>query len=158
MPPVSAATNARSPVRIGRRHRQWVVAELDARGQIDEHAAMCLRIAIDGARAGGAASILIDLRDLVAIDAAALRLLSVANAGCRADGVRLGVLLRGDFAHAAIVHAFAAAGLVEQLQFGAAPSPSAPAPPARARTGAARGIRAAAVRSLRPQVRWPWRP
>lgn len=104
--------------RADRRHRpRWVVAELDVHGEIDDHAAMCLQHAIEGACASGAVMIRVDLRDLTAIDAPRLRLFARANADCRSSGVQLGLLICGQEQHDAIAAAFNAAGLADQLQF-----------------------------------------
>lgn len=42
----------------------WATCELDACGEIDEHATMCLRHAIDAACTGRVEIVLVDLRDL----------------------------------------------------------------------------------------------
>lgn len=106
-----------APTAEDRGARRWVVAELDSRGEIDDHAAMCLRQAIKGACAHAATTIVVDLRDLTAIDAAGLRMFVQATARCRASGVQLALLICGDARHDAIVGAFNAAGLVDQLQY-----------------------------------------
>jgi anti-anti-sigma factor len=72
----------------------WVVVELDAHGEIDAHAAMCLRQAIGEAHAGAIELVLVDLRDLTAINSAGLALLTTFNAGCQAHGMDLGLLIR----------------------------------------------------------------
>jgi anti-anti-sigma regulatory factor len=69
-----------------RGHPRWLVAELDVDGEIDAHAALCLRNAIEDARAGVDAMLLVDLRDLGAIAAAGLQLLVEASAGGAASG------------------------------------------------------------------------
>jgi anti-anti-sigma regulatory factor len=63
------------------------LAELDVDGEIDDHAAMCLQHAIDGARAGAAAMILADLRELEAIDAGGVELFLRHHADCHCGGV-----------------------------------------------------------------------
>lgn len=95
----------------------WVIAELDARGEIDGHAAMCLRHAIDGAASPSTRRILVDLRDLDAIDRAGLELFAEGLASCRARAVELSLLLSSRARHAAIAQAFVDAGLGEQLRF-----------------------------------------
>lgn len=72
---------------------RWVVLELDARGEIDDHAAMCLRHAVAGALAMGAARIVVDLRDLSAVDAHALTLLEQLHADCAANATTLRLLV-----------------------------------------------------------------
>ena len=94
-----------------------MIAELDARGEIDGHAAMCLRHAIDGAASPSARRILVDLRDLNAIDGTGLELFAEGHASCLARGVELGLLLSGRARHTAIAQAFVDAGLGEQLRF-----------------------------------------
>jgi anti-anti-sigma regulatory factor len=75
--------------RPARRDRpRWVIAELDVDGEIDDHAAMCLQHAIDGARAGAAAMILADLRELEAIDAGGVELFLRHHADCRCGASR----------------------------------------------------------------------
>jgi anti-anti-sigma factor len=86
---------------------RWVVAELDVRGELDAHAELCLRIALDAAR-DGTAAVLVDLRDLTAIDAAAVAMLVRAATDCRGRGIALGLLLCGHAGHDAIADAFAA--------------------------------------------------
>src|SRR5687767_11236777 len=78
---------------------RWVVAELDAHGQLDEHAAMCLRLATDHP-AKAATRIVIDLRDLTAVDSRAVGLLDAATADGRARAAGLTLLLRHGAAHA----------------------------------------------------------
>ena len=79
-------------LRIVRRSR-LVIVELDARGEIDSHAAMCLRVAIEDLVAHGVGEIVIDLRDLTAIDAPAIALLHEARRVAAAAGVVLSLLV-----------------------------------------------------------------
>lgn len=72
---------------------RWVVAELDGRGRIDDHAAMCLRQAIDGHRMRAGRIVVVDLRDLTGIDGRGLALLTQARADCTARRVRLRLLM-----------------------------------------------------------------
>lgn len=113
---------------------RWVIAELDVDGRIDEHAAMCLRHAIEGARAGPSATILVDLRELSAIDAGGVELFVHHDAVCREHGVELGLLICGDSRHDEIARAFDEAGLGDQLQFTYEPGPPPPRA-SRRRTG-----------------------
>lgn len=78
---------------------------------------MCLRQAIRGACAAAAATLVVDLRDLTAIDAAGLTMFVRATARSRGRGVQLALLVWGDAHHDAIVDAFNPAGLAEQLLF-----------------------------------------
>ena len=96
---------------------RWIIAELDIDGTIDEHAALCLRLAIEDARAGPSTTILVDLRELTTIDAAGVSRFVHHDADCRAAGVELGLLICGDARHDQIARAFDAAGLGDQLQF-----------------------------------------
>ena len=112
---------------------RWVIAELDVDGTIDEHAAMCLRHAIEGARAGKSATILVDLRELTAIDADGVELFVRHDATCRARGLELGLLICGEPRHDEIARAFDEAGLGDQLQFTIEPGPPPRAPRTRAR-------------------------
>ena len=130
-----------APPPAGRPDRpRWVIAELDVRGEIDDHAAMCLRQAIE-AHGSAAAMILVDLRELTVIDAAGLELFVRHHADCSACGIELGLLICGDARQRAIARAFDAAGLGDQLQFACEP-PSlpprrrAPAPTTRHATAA----------------------
>jgi anti-anti-sigma factor len=119
---------------------RWVIAELDARGEIDDHAAMCLRQAVE-AHGSAAAMILVDLRELSAIDGGGLELFVRHYPDCRTRGIELGLLICGDARQSAIARAFDAVGLGDQLQFAYEP-PSPPrrrrvsAPPARCASGA----------------------
>ncbi len=102
----------------------WVIAELDAGGEIDAHAAMCLRHAIDAARGGAIELILVDLRDLTAIDAGGLTQFRRHGADCRAHGIDLGLLISGAEHHDAIAEAFVLAGLGDQLHYVCASGPT----------------------------------
>jgi anti-anti-sigma factor len=101
-----------------------VIAELDVHGEIDDHAAMCLRQAIE-AHGAAAGMILVDLRELAAIDAGGLELFVRHDADCRTRGIELGLLICADARQNAIARAFDAAGLGDQLQFAYVP-PSSP--------------------------------
>jgi anti-anti-sigma regulatory factor len=105
---------------------RWVIAELDVDGRIDEHAALCLRLAIEDPRAGPSTTILVDLRELTAIDAGGVDLFVRHDADCRARGVELGLLICGDARHDQIARAFDEAGLGDQLQFTCEPAPPLP--------------------------------
>jgi anti-anti-sigma factor len=119
---------------------RWVIAELDVRGEIDDHAAMCLRQAIE-AHGGAAAMILVDLRELTAIDGGGLELFVRQHAGCRTRGIELGLLICGDARQNAIARAFDAAGLGDQLQF----AYELPSPPRRRRVPALPATRVSAA-------------
>jgi anti-anti-sigma regulatory factor len=122
---------------------RWVIAELDARGEIDDHAAMCLRFAIEHAGAAGRATILVDLRELTAIDAGRLELFLAHDAECRAGGAELAILICADLRQETIVRAFTAVGLGDRLQF--AYQPAAPPRNGRRRTATVRWHRRAAT-------------
>lgn len=109
----------------GRVHR--VVAELDRRGEIDAHAALCLRHAIDVAHAGPAATILVDLRDLTAINPIGVALFRAHDADCRSHGQTLGLLISGDERHRDIADAFERGGLADALHYTGRPRPPAAA-------------------------------
>jgi anti-anti-sigma regulatory factor len=126
---------------------RWVIAELDVDGIIDEHAAMCLQHAMGGGRAGRSATILVDLRELTAIDADGVDLFVRHDATCRARGVELGLLICGDQRHDEIARAFDEAGLGDQLQFTIEPGPPPRAPRIRARP---RRVSVAWLRHLSP--------
>lgn len=98
---------------------------------LDEHAAMCLRLATEHPGTGAARTrIVIDLRDLTAVDARAVGLLDAATADCRAREDCLTLLLRHGAAHRAIADVFAAAGFaVERADHAAPISPQAPRAP-----------------------------
>ena len=108
-----------------------VICELDVRGEIDAHAAMCLHHAIGAASAQAIEMILVDLRDLTAIGPVGLALFTAHDANCRAHGIELGLLISGDECHDRVAEAFVLAGLADALQY--ACEPSAPAPPRPAR-------------------------
>lgn len=112
-------------------HPRWLVAELDVDGEIDAHAALCLRNAIEDARAGVDATLLVDLRDLSAIAAAGLQLLVQASADCHRRGIGLGLLISADARHDAIAGAFDAAGLDYDRRAPQAGAQSDPPPAAR---------------------------
>ena len=107
------------PAQRWRVHR--VVAELDAGGEIDAHAAMCLHQAIGDARASAIEMVLVDLRDLTAIDPAGVALLSAHHVDCQAHGVDLGLLIGRGEGHAQITEALVLAGLGATLRFSAEP-------------------------------------
>lgn len=83
------APRAARPAR--RAHRG--VPELDARGRIDGHTAMCLRFAVADGLAGAPGEIVLDLRDLTGADEAALALLRWARSACRVHRVHLSLLI-----------------------------------------------------------------
>jgi anti-anti-sigma factor len=119
-----------------RRRVHWVVVELDARGEIDAHAAMCLRHAIGEARAGAIELVLVDLRDLAGIDSAGLALLTTHNARCQAHGMDLGLLIRSGGGHDTVAEAFVLAGLGHALHYAAdRRPPAAPLPVRRLEAG-----------------------
>ena len=72
--------------------RHFVVGELDARGEIDAHAAMCLRNGVRGALACGATHLIVDLRDLAEIDDAGVALLAQLRAECNTAGAEIELL------------------------------------------------------------------
>jgi anti-anti-sigma regulatory factor len=94
-----------------------VVAELDVRGEFDEHASMCLRQAVDDP-AGLTTRIVIDLRDLTGLDRRGLQLLNEAIDDTRARETSLTLLLCGGDTQAAIVDAVVSAGLRVELTTG----------------------------------------
>lgn len=130
-----------------------VIAELDARGEIDGHATMCLRQAIGATHAGSIELVLVDLRDLTAIGPAELELLRGQNADCHAHGVALGLLISGRESQARLAEALVRAGLGETLHY----STQSSEPPDRNR----RRVRARAPRAphlVRAGARfWPRR-
>jgi anti-anti-sigma regulatory factor len=112
---------------------RWVIAELDVRGEIDDHAAMCLAFGVAAAREDDVLSLVVDLRELNAIDDHGIGLFLAHDAACRAAGVGLEILVCTDARQRAIVSAFTAAGLGDRLRsrepaFPAAPPPAAPRP------------------------------
>ena len=88
-----------------------VIAELDARGEIDSHAAMCLGHAISEGHTSAIDLVLVDLRDLTAIDAAGLELFRVHSADCQAHGLSLGLLISGGECHDELAEVLMLAGL-----------------------------------------------
>ena len=122
-----------------RRRVHWVVVELDAHGEIDAHAAMCLRQAIGQAPAGAIGMVLVDLRDLTAINAAGVALLTTHQARCQAHGIDLGLLIRGGGGHDQVAEALVRAGLGHALHYAADRHPPATGPPVRQLDGG-RGV------------------
>ena len=108
-----------------RRRVHRVIAELDHRGAIDDHAAMCLRHAIDAAHPDATEMILIDLRDLTAIDTTGLAMFNAHNANCHARGVEMGLLISDD---ARVTEAFVLAGLGDTLHYTHTPRPGSTQP------------------------------
>jgi anti-anti-sigma factor len=143
--PPMQRTHALTPSRRDR--PRWVIAELDVDGTIDGHTAMCLRHAIEDAPAGASATILVDLRELTAIDADGVELFVRHDATCRARGEELGLLICGEARHDEIARAFDEGGLGDQLQFTIDPAPPPRAPRTCAR---ARRVAVAWLRSLSP--------
>jgi anti-anti-sigma factor len=115
---VAAVSIATVPAQRLRVH--WVIAELDDRGEIDSHAAMCLRHAIEAARARTVELILVDLRDLTGLDTFGLELLTAQRADCRAHGVELGLLISGPERPNQIAEALVLAGIGDTLRHGSA--------------------------------------
>ena len=105
----SAAARGPRTNAVSATHR--VIAELDGRGQIDSHAAICLRAAIADVLAGPAAAIIVDLRDLTAIDDDAVAVLTQSHAACRARGVHLALLIGVRDLQDKLPYALARAGL-----------------------------------------------
>jgi anti-anti-sigma regulatory factor len=99
----------RAPPSALRHDAHWIIPELDAHGQIDRHTAMCLRVAL--ADAVDADDVLIDLRDLSAVDEHAIAILRWARDACRAHDVHLTLLIGARAPHDALAHALARAGL-----------------------------------------------
>jgi anti-anti-sigma factor len=121
---------------------RWVIAELDVKGEIDAHAAMCLRFAIEDACIAPGAQILVDLRELTTIGAAALELFVSEDERCRASDAQLGILICADTRQQAIVTSFTRAGLGDRLRFSPQPArPPAPPPTVRRRTAGVRWSR-----------------
>jgi anti-anti-sigma regulatory factor len=96
---------------------QRAITELDADGAIDEHTALCLRHAIEAADSGAIDMILVDLRDVTAISAADLALLTAHSTACDARGIGLGLLISLDERHDQIAEAFVLGGLGDQLHY-----------------------------------------
>ena len=96
---------------------RWVIAELDVRGEIDDHAAMCLAFAVAAACEDAVQTLTVDLRELSAIGAYGIGLLLAHDAACRADLVDLGILVCADARQRAIVRALTAAGLGDRLRY-----------------------------------------
>lgn len=119
------------PPHEGDRRPRWIVAELDVRGEIDAHAAMCLHNAVDAAPAGVGVDLLVDLRDLTTIDDDGLRLLIELRAGRRVRAIGLELLICGDAHHDAIAGAFDVAGLAYTRSAPRASAHSEPPPAAR---------------------------
>jgi len=136
----------------------WVIAELDVRGEIDAHAAMCLRQAIGEVRAGATELVLVDLRDLSAIDSAGLALLTIHDAECHAHGMQLGLLIGGRTGHDQIAETFVLAGLGRALRYGAEHR-LAPAVHPVGLLARSRGVRRGPLGSAARRVsrRWPRR-
>lgn len=103
-----------------------VVTEIDLSGDFDQAASRMLSGALAAVRLSGAKMVVVDLRALTSIDAAALSSLRSADADCRARGMRLRLLVPGRSGHVAVQGAFEASGLDER----APPTPGAvlPAP------------------------------
>jgi len=108
-----------------------VTCELDARGEIDAHAAMCLHQGIAARRAAPLEMVLVDLRDLTAIGPDGLALLRAHNADCHAHGIELGLLISGHERHDQIAEAFVLAGLGDALRYAIEPRPPATTRPVR---------------------------
>lgn len=139
-----------------RRRVHRVTCELDVRGEIDAHAAMCLRQAIGAGRAAPLQTILVDLRDLTAIGPDGVALLRAHDADCRAHGIELGLLISGHERHARIARALVLAGLGDALRYTIEPRPPAGARPVRLLhqvDSVRRGRLARAARRLRPRRR-----
>lgn len=144
-------TIASGSTRHGRVHR--VVAELDGRGEIDAHAALCLRHAIDAAQAGRADTVLVDLRDLTAIDRIGVALFRAHNGDCHSHGKTLGLLISGEERHRPIADAFGRGGLGETLRYAHEPrEPASAHPVSRIDSGSSAGGRPTrAARRVSPQ-------
>jgi anti-anti-sigma regulatory factor len=112
-----------------------VIPELGADGQIDAHAAMTLRLAFAEAIDVDGRDVLIDLRDLTAIDDDAIAVLRWARDACRAHDLHLALLVGDRAPSDPVPHALARAGLTPEAftdRAGTIPAP-APAPHARLR-------------------------
>ena len=110
-----------------------VIAELDVHGEIDSHAAMCLQLTITDVAAGTAVAIIIDLRDLIAIDEAAIAVLKRAQDVCRGRGIHLGLLIGVRGPQDTLAHALGRAGLTTQSHVDDQRPPPRPTPPRRER-------------------------
>jgi anti-anti-sigma regulatory factor len=121
---------------------RWVIAELDVNGKIDDHAVMCLRYAIEGARDLAPDTIIVDLRELSAIDDDGVALFLDHDAACRDGRVQLAILVCADARQDDIVRAFTDGGLGDRLRYA---QPPTPAPPA-----AERAVRVSVRRYRRP--------
>jgi len=145
-----------TPPHEGDRRPRWIVAELDVHGEIDAHAAMCLHNAVDPARAGVGARLLVDLRDLTAIGDDALRLLVELRSGCRVRAIGLELLICGDAHHDVIAGRFDVAGLAYTRSAPGASAHSEPPPAARrtARPSPTAPIKAASVALRSGSLRW----
>jgi anti-anti-sigma factor len=145
-----------TPPHEGDSRPRWIVAELDVHGEIDAHAAICLRNAVDAARGGLDAVLLVDLRDLTAIDDDGLRLLVELQADSRVRRIGLELLICADARHDAIAGAFETAGLTYARSAPRAGAHSDP-PPAGRRTALpspTAPIRAASVAATSGTPRW----
>jgi anti-anti-sigma regulatory factor len=89
---------------------------------------MCLRHALDHP-AEPATQVIIDLRDLTAINSRALALLTTVTADCPAHAQGLTLLLGGGSDHAAIADALRCAGLGDQIVIASrSPAPASESP------------------------------
>ena len=140
-PAVLRHSSAGGPMYVPR--PRWVIAELDVNGEIDDHAVMCLRFAIEDACELAPASIIVDLRELNAIGGAGVGLFLGHDEACRASHVQLAILVCRDPRQAAIVGAFTSAGLGDRLRY---VQPPAPAPPPAERVSDRRYLRPATAR------------
>lgn len=95
----------------------WVIAELDGRGEIDAHAALCLRHAIGAAHTRPVETILVDLRDLTAINRVGVALLRAHRVDCHSHGQTLGLLISGEERHRHIAEALERGGLADALHY-----------------------------------------
>lgn len=133
-----------------------VTCELDVRGEIDAHAAMCLHQAIEAERAAPFEMVLVDLRDLTTISPDGLALFRAHNADCHAHGIELGLLISDHERHDEVAEAFVLAGLGDALQYAVEPRPPVTPRPVRLLHdvhGARRGRLARAARRVSPRCR-----
>ena len=107
---------------------RWVIAELDVDGEIDDHAALCLGLAVEDACADASTAVVVDLRELGAIGDAGVTLFLAHDAACRAAGVQLTILVCADARQERVVGAFTAAGLGDRLRYQQPPAPAPPRP------------------------------